>query len=194
MKKVDCHSNCFRLCLYENCNERNKTSGRYSSALSHTRTRIASRRRTNTAWSSRLSATPARGLHLVVMTTRKSRGLLSATPARGLHPLPDKQPSPAGCSQPHPHADCIGNVGTDDIIPARSQPHPHADCIGTMQQRWLCIRTLCIQFKPYRVYPAEQKRSNAVLISILGCRVTLCHVHYDAYSMFNWGSHWYIRG
>ena len=40
-----------------------------------------------------------------------------------------------------------------------SQPHPHADCIGNMQQSGLCIRTLCIQFIPYRVYPAEQWRS-----------------------------------
>ena len=64
-------------------------------------------------------------------------GMLSAAPARGLHP--------SACC-------CIGRGRS-------SQPHPHADCIGNMQQSGLCIRTLCIQFIPYRVYPAEQRRS-----------------------------------
>ena len=164
-----------------------------------------------------LSATPARGLHHIQKgVTTMADNALSHTRTR----IASRRRSCAGrfpsSSQPHLHADCIEFVGEYDLSPtmlsatparglhreeaqghrqvAGSQPHPHADCIGTMQQRWLCIRTLCIQFKPYRVYPAEQKRSNAVLISILGCRVTLCHVHYDAYSMFNWGSHWYIRG
>ena len=72
-------------------------------------------------------------------------------------------------------------------------PHIYADCIGKMQQSWLCVRTLCTQFIPYRVYPAEQWRSGAVLISILGCRVTLAVYGTMHPAMFTWGSHAGIR-